>query len=118
MSGISRSVVLGNDDRVSLTLAPDSAAVTVDVDGATPSGTSAMPTGSTITTRPDVAQVVRLSAAEHASRSRVKLSLLDLPLRPDQLLELIPPELRRNAEAAVRAATRTDPTHPSRIPRE
>jgi len=28
------------------------------------------------------------------SEGRVKLSLLDLPLRPDQLLELIPPELR------------------------
>ena len=117
MSGISRSVVLGNDDRVSLTLAPDSAAVTVDVDG-TSSGDLGHGDRLTITTRPDVAQVVRLSAAEHASRSRVKLSLLDLPLRPDQLLELIPPELRRNAEAAVRAATRTDPTDPSRTPRE
>ncbi len=39
---------------------------------------------------------MRLSAGEYAKRSRVKLSLLDLPLRPDQLLELIPPELRRN----------------------
>jgi NAD+ kinase len=46
--------------------------------------------------RPEAGQVVRLSAAEYAKRSRVKLSLLDLPLRPDQLLELIPPELRRN----------------------
>jgi NAD+ kinase len=39
---------------------------------------------------------VRLSTGEYAKRSRVKLSLLDLPLRPDQLHELIPLELRRN----------------------
>ena len=116
MSGISRSIVLGDDDQVSLTLAPDSAVATVDVDG-TSSGDLGHGDRLTITTRPNVAQVVRLSAAEHASHSRVKLSLLDLPLRPDQLLELIPPELRRNAEEAVRAATRTDPTGPSEAPR-
>jgi len=45
--------------------------------------------------RPDAGQVVRLSAGEHASRSRIKLSLLDLPLRRDQLLELVPPNVRR-----------------------
>jgi NAD+ kinase len=42
----------------------------------------------------DAAHVVRLSAGLHASRSRVRLSLLDLPLRRDQLLELIPENLR------------------------
>jgi hypothetical protein len=52
--------------------------------------------------REDAAQVVRLSAGEHASRSRVKLSLLDLPLRRDQLLELIPAELRQEAELNAR----------------
>jgi NAD+ kinase len=46
--------------------------------------------------RVDAAQVVRLSAGVHASRSRVKLSLLDLPLRRDQLLDLIPETLRGN----------------------
>ncbi|MEV1171676.1 hypothetical protein [Nonomuraea sp. NPDC049784] len=30
--------------------------------------------------------------------NRVKLSLLDLPLRPDQLVELIPRPLREQAE--------------------
>jgi NAD+ kinase len=30
-----------------------------------------------------------------ADRSRVKLSLLDLPLLPEELLELVPDELRR-----------------------
>jgi NAD+ kinase len=38
--------------------------------------------------------VVRLSPDRHQNRSQVKLSLLDLPLRRDQLLELIPAELR------------------------
>ena len=54
--------------------------------------------GAVLTTRlrVDAAQVVRLSAGAHASRSRVKLSLLDLPLRRDQLLELIPESLRTN----------------------
>ena len=51
--------------------------------------------------RTDAAQVVRLSASDYASRRRVRLSLLDLPLRPDQLLELIPLELRRNVAAAI-----------------
>jgi NAD+ kinase len=50
--------------------------------------------------RPDAAQVVRLAAGLHASRSRVKLSLLDLPLRRDQLLELVPEELRQRVASA------------------
>jgi NAD+ kinase len=97
MSGISRSVVLGADDRVCLTVAADSAPVAVDIDGAT-AGVLAIGDRLTTVVRQEAAHVVRLSAAEHASRSRVKLSLLDLPLRRDQLLELIPPELRRSAE--------------------
>jgi len=35
---------------------------------------------------------------------RVKLSLLDLPLRRDELLELIPPELRRKPDQGRRTA--------------
>lgn len=96
MSGISRPVVLGENDRIALAVAPDSASIAVDVDG-----TPACEIGSgdrlTAAVRPDAGEVVRLSAREHASRSRIKLSLLDLPLRPDQLVELIPPELRRRA---------------------
>ncbi|MER5650770.1 NAD(+)/NADH kinase [Streptosporangium sp. NPDC002524] len=98
MSGVSRPVVLGAADHVRLTVADDSAPVTVDVDG-TPSGELGHGEKVNVTLRAEAGQVVRLSASEHTSRSRVKLSLLDLPLRPDQLLELIPPELRRRAEA-------------------
>ncbi|WP_433064181.1 NAD(+)/NADH kinase [Dactylosporangium sp. CS-033363] len=108
MAGISRAVVLGAGDRVTLTVAPDSAPILVDVDG-TAGGT--LQPGHRLTTvlRRDAAQVVRLSAAEHASRSRVKLSLLDLPLRPDQLVELIPPELRQKAHEAIARREITDP---------
>ena len=101
MAGIGRPVVLGAGDRVSLTVASDSAPVAVDVDG-TPAGELKPGDVLTARLREDAAQVVRLSAGEHASRSRVKLSLLDLPLRRDQLLELIPAELRENAELSVR----------------
>ena len=99
-SGISRPVVLGAQDQLSLSVAADSAPVAVDVDG-TLAGELRHGDQLTATVRRKAADVVRLSAADYASRSRVTLSLLDLPLRPDQLVELVPPELRRNAEAAL-----------------
>src|SRR5215467_5638113 len=95
LSGISRPVVLGAEDRVCFTTAEDSTPVAIDVDGIS-AGELGRGDRLTATVRPEAAQVVRLSAGDYAKRSRVKLSLLDLPLRPDQLLELIPPELRRN----------------------
>ncbi|GAB2857731.1 NAD(+)/NADH kinase [Actinocorallia aurea] len=98
MAGIGRPVVLAAQDRIRLTVAADSAPVLVDVDG-TASGELGHGALVTAATRLAAGQVVRLSAGEHASRSRVKLSLLDLPLRPDQLLELVPPELRRAHES-------------------
>jgi NAD+ kinase len=78
-------------------VAAESAPIAVDLDGI---ATGELQRGDrlTATMRPDAAQVVRLSAGDHASRSRIKLSLLDLPLRRDQLLELIPPELRRKPD--------------------
>jgi NAD+ kinase len=96
MAGISRGVVLGAADRVSLTVSAESAPVAIDVDG---TAAGELKPGDVISAglRVDAAQVVRLSADKHASRSRVKLSLLDLPLRRDQLLELIPENLRQQA---------------------
>jgi NAD+ kinase len=96
MAGISRAVVLGAGDRVALTIADDTTAA-VDIDG-TPAGELGPGSRLVAAMRPDAAQVVRFSASAHANRSRVKLSLLDLPLRRDQLLELIPPELRHRAK--------------------
>jgi NAD+ kinase len=93
MSGISRAIVLAAGDRVALHVAPDSAPVAVEVDG---TSAAELDTDNVLTAclREKAAQVVRLSAGAHAHRSRVKLSLLDLPLRRDQLLELIPQHLR------------------------
>jgi NAD+ kinase len=48
--------------------------------------------------------VVRLDADTHIARSQIKLSLLDLPLKPDQLLELIPARLREELRSARGAA--------------
>jgi NAD+ kinase len=107
MAGISRSIVLGDGDRVTLTVAEDSAAVSVDVDG-TAAGEVKRDQVLGLTLRRNAAPVVRLSAGEHANRGRVKLSLLDLPLRRDQLLELIPAELRE-AEVSARRSLSADP---------
>jgi NAD+ kinase len=108
MAGISRAVVLGGSDQVTLTVAADSAPVAVDVDG-TASAELTPSDHLTVRMRADAAQVVRLSAGEHASRSRIKLSLLDLPLRRDQLLELIPAELRQDAELSARRSRSAEP---------
>ena len=93
MAGIGRSVVLGAGDRVALTVAPDSAPVAADVDG---TAAGELTGGDVLSAglREKAAEVVRLSPDRHQNRSQVKLSLLDLPLRRDQLLELIPAELR------------------------
>lgn len=93
MAGIARAVVLGAGDHVELSVAPDSASVAVDIDG-TAAGELKADGVLTARLRTDAGHVVRLSAGLHASRSRVRLSLLDLPLRRDQLLELIPEHLR------------------------
>jgi NAD+ kinase len=97
MSGISRAVVLGAGDRIALTVDDGSSPAAIEVDGI-PAGRLLAGRSLGATMRAEAAQVVRFSASVHASRSRVKLSLLDLPLRRDQLLELIPPELRRRAK--------------------
>lgn len=95
MAGIGRSVVLGVDDRIGLRVAGESCPVAVDIDG---TAAAELGPGDTMTAvlRQDAAQVVRLAAGVHAHRSRIKLSLLDLPLRRDQLVELIPEDIRRH----------------------
>ena len=95
MAGIGRAVVLGAGERVALAVAADSAPVAVDVDG-TASGELADGDVLSVSLREHAAQVVRLSADQHQNRSQIKLSLLDLPLRRDQLLELIPAHLRED----------------------
>jgi NAD+ kinase len=97
MSGISRAVVLGGDDVVTLT--GSDVPVRYVIDGAV-TGTLAPGAALTVRLRADAVNVVRLDADSHATRSRIKLSLLDLPVKPDQLLELIPARLRDQFRAA------------------
>lgn len=94
MSGISRPIVLGAKDRIGLSVATDSVPAWVDVDGI-PAGELGRGRVLTAAMRENAAQVARISAQAHASRSQAKLSLLNLTLRRDQLLELVPAELRR-----------------------
>jgi NAD+ kinase len=97
MAGISRPVVLGGTDVV--TLRSDDVPVRYVVDGAV-TGTLDPGAALTVRLRADAVNVVRLDADSHAERSRIKLSLLDLPVKPDQLLELIPAGLREQLRSA------------------
>lgn len=93
MSGISRAVVLDGSELVRLTPSPDGDDVPLEVDG-TDAGRLAAGETVTLELVRGAGQVVRLDPDRHAARNRVKLSLQDLPLRQDQLLELVPPHLR------------------------
>lgn len=93
MSGISRSVVLGGSDEIELRNPADGVPLRLVVDG-TPAGSVAPEDRLGLRLHPDLVNIIRFDAGDHARRSRVKLSLLDLPLRPDQLLELVPERLR------------------------
>lgn len=97
MAGITRPIVLGPYDAVHLQVAEDTEPVTLVVDGSTAAD---LPATTIMTTqlRRDAAHIVRFAPGTHAHRSRIKLSLLDLPLRPDQLVELIPEEVREHID--------------------
>ncbi len=93
MSGIGRPIVLGVDEPVRLELLEGSGPPVVEVDGI---AAGELPPGSVVELRVerDAGHVIRLDAAGHGRRARVKLSLLDLPLLPEEMLELVPQELR------------------------
>jgi NAD+ kinase len=97
MAGVGRSVVLGGDDAIVLENPSTDTPLRLSIDG---TATYPLAPRATVSARlhPDAVSVVRLDADAYAQRARVKLSLLDLPLRRDQLLELIPPSLRERAE--------------------
>ncbi|MEV4349760.1 NAD(+)/NADH kinase [Actinoplanes sp. NPDC049596] len=90
MSGISRPIVLGGAEVITLRGAAPSR---VSLDGAD-TVTIEPDTDLTVELRPHAVNVVRFDRAAHERRTRIKLSLLDLPLRPDQLIELVPEHLR------------------------
>jgi NAD+ kinase len=101
MSGIGRPIVLGLEETVRIELLESSGPPVVEVDGIASGG---LLPGSVVEVRGerDAGHVIRLDAGDHGRRSRVKLSLLDLPLLPDEMLELVPQELRPHESTRAR----------------
>jgi NAD+ kinase len=93
MSGISRTVVLGPAERLELELTGGRPAL--ELDGA-PGGRCGPGDELRVTVQPDAGLLVRIDDSCAAERSRVKLSLLDLPVLPEELVELVPADLRRH----------------------
>ncbi|MEH1015186.1 NAD(+)/NADH kinase [Micromonospora sp. CPCC 206060] len=93
MAGISRTVVLSPDESIRLELRPGSAHVAVEVDGRVIRYLGA-DEAIGVRYRRDAGFVVRLDPRRHRERNQLKLSLLDLPLLPEQLRELLPEQLR------------------------
>ncbi|BCJ38016.1 NAD kinase [Actinocatenispora thailandica] len=93
MSGISRPLVLGAGERVEFSLLSDAGRPAIEADGLL---LGDLEPGRTVRAelRRDAGLVVRLDVRRHRQRSQAKLSLLDLPLLPDQLRELLPPQVR------------------------
>jgi NAD+ kinase len=91
MSGISHTVVLGPGEPLRLELTGGEPAMELDgvLTGRLPAGTVVE-----VSLRPDAGRLVRIEGSRAAARSRVKLSLLDLPLLPQELAELLPADLR------------------------
>jgi NAD+ kinase len=98
MSGISRSLVLNEDDRLRLDLLAEAGELAVEIDG-NPRRAARPGDVLDVSVQPDAGLVVRLDPEVHRQRSRVKLSLLDLPLLPEQLRELLPEDLRGRPDA-------------------
>jgi NAD+ kinase len=90
MSGISRPLFLCAEEQLRLELMEHQGRPALEIDGTVREHL----TGGDVLTirwRPDAGLVVRLDPAAHQERQRLKLSLLDLPLLPDELRELEPP---------------------------
>ena len=91
LNGISRTLLLGPTERLTLQLTGGSPAVELDgvLSGRVEKGAEIE-----VSLRPDAGLLVRIQGSRAAARSRVKLSLLDLPLLPEELVELLPEGLR------------------------
>ena len=94
MAGIDRSVVLAARERYRFDIAEGTRSAALEVDGLVV-GEVATGAQLEVRLRKDAGSVVRLDAERHGRTGRLKLGLLDLPLRPDQLIELIPHDLRQ-----------------------
>jgi NAD+ kinase len=92
MGGIARSVVLGPAEDVRLELTAGRPVLEVDgLAGETLAAGDVL----TVRLRPDAGHLVRIQGSLADVRSRVKLSLLDLPVLPEELVELLPASARR-----------------------
>jgi NAD+ kinase len=91
LNGIARSLLLGPAEGLTLELTAGSPAV--ELDGVL-SGRLEPGDVVEVSLRPDAGRLVRIEGSRAAARSRVKLSLLDLPVLPQELVELLPPEMR------------------------
>ncbi|WCB94745.1 NAD kinase [Baekduia alba] len=87
MSGISRPLMLGPGEALRVELLAAAGRPALEVDGDV-RGHLAPGDVVDVVFRPDAGFVVRFDAAAHQQRQRLKLSLLDLPLLPDELREL------------------------------
>jgi NAD+ kinase len=89
-SGISRPLFLCPREELRLELLGDAGRPALEVDGAV---RDHLGPGDVLDVRwrDEAGLVVRLDAAAHQARQRLKLSLLDLPLLPEELRELAPP---------------------------
>jgi NAD+ kinase len=93
MNGIGRPIFLSADEAVRLELAGDGHEPAFEIDGRVERHL-APASVLDITMRRNAGLVVRVDALTFRARNRVKLSLLDLPLLPDELRALEPGERR------------------------
>lgn len=100
-SGISRPLFLCPMEELRLDLLADAGQPALEIDGAV---CDRLGPGDAIDVRwrSDAGLVVRLDAAAHEERQRLKLSLLDLPLLPDELRELAPPPAPTDPPTKIR----------------
>jgi NAD+ kinase len=87
MFGISRPLVVSTAEPIHLSLVPDSGTAALEIDGGL---VERIGPGAVVDVRlqPSAGLIVRLDHERHQQRTRVKLSLLDLPYLPDELQEL------------------------------
>jgi NAD+ kinase len=96
MSGISRTLLLAPSEALRLSISAGAPAMEFDgvLGGRLRPGDELE-----VAYRSGAGQLVRIEGSKSAARSRVKLSLIDLPYLPGELLELLPAEQRARLAA-------------------
>jgi NAD+ kinase len=108
-NGIARTLMLGPAEPLGLRLTGGSPALELDgvVSGRLQPGAEVE-----VSLRPDAGLLVRIAGSRAAARSRLKLSLLDLPVLPQELVELLPEALRDRMAGEDQASTGLTPEEP------